>query len=168
MSGTTVHPTPARREKATGPSPLGWGLTALLREWGARVKAAAADLPQGSRGYQVLREVIDSQPPNQATLAARLGIDRTVMTYLIDSLVESGLVERTPDPLDRRARRIVITEHGRNTVNEIDAHVAEAESGLLAALDPSEREQLLGLIERAAGGLVHDDERCATAARAID
>ena len=31
---------------------FGWSLAALLREWSARVDAAADDLPQGTRGYQ--------------------------------------------------------------------------------------------------------------------
>jgi DNA-binding MarR family transcriptional regulator len=36
------------------------------------------------------------------------------MTYLLDSLAEAGLVERRPDPADRRARRIVATARGRS------------------------------------------------------
>jgi DNA-binding MarR family transcriptional regulator len=33
------------------------------------------------------------------------------MTYLLDTLVEAGVVERVPDPADRRARKIVATAH---------------------------------------------------------
>ena len=40
---------------------------------------------------------------NQGTLGQQLGIDRTVLTYLIDDLESLGLVERRPDPADRHA-----------------------------------------------------------------
>jgi MarR family transcriptional regulator, transcriptional regulator for hemolysin len=53
------------------------------------------------------------EPCSQAALAARLGIDRTVMTYLLDDLVTAGLVERRQDPGDRRTRSVAATEHGR-------------------------------------------------------
>jgi len=42
---------------------------------------------------------------NQLALAQQLGVDRTVMTYLIDDLERAGYVERRPDPADRRSAR---------------------------------------------------------------
>src|SRR5204862_8339718 len=41
----------------------------------------------------------------QLALAQHLGVDRTVMTYLIDDLEAAKLIERRPDPTDRRADR---------------------------------------------------------------
>jgi DNA-binding transcriptional MocR family regulator len=49
---------------------------------------------------------------SQLALAQHLGIDRTVMTYLLDDLEAAGLIERRPDPADRRARRVVATQLG--------------------------------------------------------
>lgn len=146
---------------------LSWALVALLREWTARLDAAASDMPHGTRGFQVLSVVVHDTPPTQAALAARLGIDRTVMTYLIDKFVECDLVERQQDPADRRARRIVATEHGREVLAKLDARVAVAEQELLAGLDPADRDQLRTLLERAASGVVHDADRCATAAQGL-
>ena len=78
-------------ETRTGQHSLfGWSLAALLREWSARVDAAADDVPQGTRGYQLLTAVVHGNLPSQAALASTLGIDRTVMTYLLDAL------DRTP------------------------------------------------------------------------
>ena len=121
---------------------LSWALVALLREWTARLDAAASDMPHGTRGYQVLSVVVHDTPPTQAALAARLGIDRTVLTYLIDKFVECDLVERQQDPADRRARRSVATEPGREGLAELDARGAVAEQELLAGLDPADRDQL--------------------------
>ena len=70
-------------------------------------------MPSGIRGFQILSAVIHRDPPNQQALGAHLAIDRTVLTYLLDSLVEAGAVERVPAPSDRRARKIEATEHGR-------------------------------------------------------
>ncbi len=146
------------------PSPLGWALSTLARQWRTRVQSAAGDLPHASRGYQVLREVVDNPPRSQAELAARLGIDRTVMTYLIDDCVAAGLLQREPDPADRRARRIVASEAGLKRLDELHAAVADAEDELLAGIEPTERAAFLKLLERVASPLIHDEQRCAEAA----
>src|SRR6266567_550421 len=62
----------------------------------------------------------DLEHGSQLALAQHLGVDRTVMTYLLDSLAEAGLVERRPDPADRRARRIVATARGRALLAGLD------------------------------------------------
>ncbi|WP_169983954.1 MULTISPECIES: MarR family winged helix-turn-helix transcriptional regulator [unclassified Microbispora] len=156
----TGTPTPS-----TQGSVLGWSLTVLLREWSTRVEDISRDLPHGVRGYQVLSAVVHEAPPTQAALAARLGIDRTVMTYLLDKFEGCGLVERRQDPADRRARRIVPTEHGRGVLAELDARVARAEGELLAGLPPQDRRVLLALLEHAATGAAPGEDRCAAVAR---
>ena len=103
--------------------------------------------------------MIRGDHPSQLVLAGRLGIDRTVMTYLIDDLVTAGLVERQLNPSDRRQRKIVATEHGLQTMAELDRRVREAEEELLGALDSSEREAFRDLLRRAVGGLRDSDGR---------
>lgn len=153
--------------RAAPHSALGWSLAALLREWTARVEAMCDDLPHGSRGYQLLATIVHEAPPTQAALAARLGIDRTVMTYLLDKFVAGGIVERRQDPADRRARQIVATERGRRALSDLDARVAQVEEELLAGLAPGERHTLRALLERAAAGAAPGDDRCAVVADAI-
>ncbi|MEN3538867.1 MarR family winged helix-turn-helix transcriptional regulator [Microbispora sp. ZYX-F-249] len=159
------------REQTDTPTPstqgsvFGWSLTVLLREWSTRVEDISRDLPHGVRGYQVLSAVVHEAPPTQAALAARLGIDRTVMTYLLDKFEGCGLVQRRQDPADRRARRIVPTEHGRGVLAELDARVARAEDELLAGLPPEDRRVLLALLEHAATGAAPGEDRCAAVAR---
>src|SRR4051794_4660826 len=92
---------------------LGWSLGTVLRAYAKAAGEAISDLPGGPRGYQVLWIAADGACRNQAAIAELLNIDRTVMTYLIDDLEKAGLVERKPDPTDRRARQIVVTDHGR-------------------------------------------------------
>lgn len=134
----------------TGERGLGWSLGVLLRAYESSARAGTEDVPHGHRGYQVLSEVVRGAHPSQLALAAHLGIDRTVMTYLIDDLVTAGLVERRPNPADRRQRQVVPTTTGRRTLRRVDRRVREAEDTVLRSLAPGDREVLYGLLRRAA------------------
>src|ERR1700681_3366300 len=91
---------------------LGWGLGMVFRAYVTAAHSALADLPGGMRGHQVLSAAAQGAVSSQLALAQHLGVDRTVMTYLLDDLEAAGLIERRPDPADRRARRIVATPCG--------------------------------------------------------
>ncbi|HEX4246079.1 MAG TPA: MarR family transcriptional regulator [Acidimicrobiales bacterium] len=118
---------------------LGWGLGVVFRAYVTAAHAAVADLPGGPRGYQVLSAAARSQVGSQLALAQYLGIDRTVMTYLLDDLEGAGLIERRPDPDDRRARRVVATGRGTELLVALDQRLRAAEAHLLAPLDAGAR-----------------------------
>lgn len=141
---TTCPDDPAREED------FGWSLGVLLRSYHAYVDSVIGDIPHGRRGYQVLATVVDGHCPNQLRIATHLGIDRTVMTYLIDDLVAAGLVERQQDPSDRRARRIVATAHGTETFRLLAHRVGEAERKVLGGIDADEQALFRDLIARIA------------------
>jgi DNA-binding MarR family transcriptional regulator len=113
---------------------LGWGLGVVFRAYVKAAHEAVAELPGGPRGYQVLTSAAQSAVGSQLALAQHLGIDRTVMTYLLDDLENAGLIERRPDPADRRARRIVATPHGVDLLVTLDARLRHAEADLLDPL----------------------------------
>jgi DNA-binding MarR family transcriptional regulator len=129
---------------------LGWALGALMRTYLRTTAGALAEVPGGPRGYQVLTACLHDEPPTQLALARRLGLDRTVMTHLLDELEGAGLVERRPDPADRRARRIIATGAGAALLDELDGRLATVEDTVLTALDPVEREALRVLLSKAA------------------
>ncbi|GAB3520568.1 MarR family winged helix-turn-helix transcriptional regulator [Arthrobacter monumenti] len=135
---------------ATAPGDLGWHLGMVLRGYQSRFEVAVEGIPAGIRGFQILSTVIHRDPPNQQALGAHLAIDRTVLTYLLDTLVDAGVVERVPAPSDRRARKIVATDNGRETLARYEERVAAAESGLLSGLETSEADTLAALIGRLA------------------
>jgi hypothetical protein len=62
------------------------------------------------------------------------------MTYLLDDLEAARLIERRPDPDDRRARRVVATQLGTELLATLDDRLRAAEAHLLAPLDPETRE----------------------------
>jgi DNA-binding MarR family transcriptional regulator len=88
--------------------------------------------------------------PNQSQLADYLGIDRSVLPYVIDDLVEAGLVERQPDPADRRTRKVVATTLGVETFRTLQNKVTAAEEAVLTALEPAEQQQFRSLLSRLA------------------
>jgi DNA-binding MarR family transcriptional regulator len=142
---------------------LGWALTAVMRTYLRTTAGALAEVPGGPRGYQVLTACLHEEPPTQLALARRLGLDRTVMTHLLDDLEGAGLVERRPDPADRRARRIVATRAGVALLDELDGRLATVEDTVLAALEPAERRTLRGLLSKAAAAGCPPADACTVA-----
>jgi DNA-binding MarR family transcriptional regulator len=119
---------------------LGWGLGMIFRGYVKAAHAAVADLPGGPRGYQVLSAAAQGTVGKQLALAQHLGVDRTVMTYLLDDLEAASLIERRPDPADRRARRIVATRRGNELLTSLNDRLRAAEAQLLAPLDAETRD----------------------------
>jgi DNA-binding MarR family transcriptional regulator len=119
---------------------LGWGLGMVFRAYATAAHDAVADLPGGPRGYQVLQAAALGAVVSQLALAQQLGVDRTVMTYLLDDLEGAGLIQRVPHPTDRRARRVVATKRGTELLASLDDQLRAAEAHLLAPLDDEARE----------------------------
>ena len=129
---------------------LGWALSAITRSYLRAARDAVADLPGGARGYLVLAVAGQGEPRSQLALAQHLGVDRTAMTYLLDDLEAAGLVERRPDPADRRARRVAPTPDGLALLCQVKATLRDVEDALLGPLDDQERVVLRGLLRRLA------------------
>ncbi len=131
-------------------SDLGWALGVVFRRYAKAAAAALDDVPGGPRGYQVLAVAVAEGPRRQLDLAAHLGVDRTVMTYLRDDLEKADLVQRLADPADRRARLIVPTDQGKETLCDLERRLATAEDEILGSLDQAERSSFRLLLQRVA------------------
>lgn len=83
-------------------------------------------------------------------LADYLGIDRTVMPYVIDDLVTAGFVERAPDPRDRRIRTVVATRAGLAEYEKLSTQVPSAEQRFFAALDDADRATFVRVLSQLA------------------
>ena len=129
---------------------FGWLLAQCFRAHLAAMDRVTADLPHGPRGYQVLAGAVHRSSRSQAELAKQLGVDRTVMVYLVDDLERAGLVERLPDPNDRRSRLIRATAAGVARLAEVEAGVNAAEAELLSPLSADEQAQLHAMLRQVA------------------
>lgn len=137
---------------------LGWALTTVLRGYRVAADEAVADLPGGSRGYRLLSAIVHDCPSSQLALAQRVGLDRTVVTYLVDDLVAAGLVERVTDPADRRSRRVVATSCGTTRLGGLDRRLHEVEQQILSGLGAADRVVLRSLLQTVAVGVARAHE----------
>ncbi|MFD8544461.1 MarR family winged helix-turn-helix transcriptional regulator [Streptomyces sp. NPDC059649] len=98
--------------------------------------------------YAVLASLQDFGPGSQAALSGRTGIYRSDMVSVLNELAERDLVERTPDPDDRRRNVITISAQGRRHLRRLDKVLDVLHDELLAPLNPAERDQFLELLTR--------------------
>ena len=98
--------------------------------------------------YAVLASLQEYGPGSQATLSRRTGIYRSDMVGVLNELAERGLVERAPDPGDRRRNVITITSQGRRHLRRLDKILDDLHEELLAPLLPAERDQFVQLLTR--------------------
>lgn len=96
--------------------------------------------------YAVLATLDEFGPASQAELVSRTRIYRSDMVAVINELADRGLVERSPNPADRRQNVITLTRQGHRHLLELDELLAQAESEVLAPLTPPERQQLARLL----------------------
>ena len=104
----------------------------------------------GARGYhyRLLATLADSGPASQAALGRRSGIHLSDMVGAINELADQKLVERAPDPDDRRRNIISLTAAGRRQLRRLEKQLAETQDELLTPLSPEERERLTELLSK--------------------
>ena len=69
----------------------------------------------------VLFRLREQEGLSQVDLADVLELQPISLVRLLDRLVEHGLLERRPDPRDRRANRLFLTRSGRQLVDDLDS-----------------------------------------------
>ena len=98
--------------------------------------------------WQALFHLARNEGCNQATLADLLDVEPITLARVIDRLEASGLVERRPDPGDRRARLLFLGERAHPLLEELRALGAETREVALAGISEEERHQLTRLLAR--------------------
>ena len=86
------------------------------------------------------------QPLSPTAIAERLIVTTASVTSLLDTLERRGLVERQPDPTDRRRLLIVITQDGKAIVDQFLPEVVALQTAALATLTEAQRHQLVELL----------------------
>jgi MarR family transcriptional regulator, lower aerobic nicotinate degradation pathway regulator len=102
----------------------------------------------GVRGYhyRLLAALEEFGPASQAALGRRTSIDRSDVVAVLNDLAARGLIERAPDPVDRRRNVITITPAGTEQLRALDEVVAGVQEKLLAPLSPADRTRLVRLL----------------------
>lgn len=84
----------------------------------------------------------------QSALARAVGIERSTMVAVIDTLQERGMVERKPSPVDRRSYALVLTGNGENLMERLLPMVRAHERNVARNLSVAEKERLIELLMR--------------------
>jgi DNA-binding MarR family transcriptional regulator len=94
-------------------------------------------------GYIVLSALDHSPIRTQTALAEAIGADKTRIIPTLDELQQFGYIERMPDPDDRRARLLAITESGRSIKDTVQGAIQRGEERWLGQLSSNERDVFL-------------------------
>jgi DNA-binding MarR family transcriptional regulator len=126
-------------------------LSRVAREIEARLEPVYRDHGLEPGWHDVLATLRRQGPPYQlrpSDFTGSLMLTSSGATKRLDRLERAGLVERAPDPDDRRGVIITLTEAGHELIDRVtEAHMAN-EHRLLEGLSAREREQLAGLLRK--------------------
>jgi DNA-binding MarR family transcriptional regulator len=101
--------------------------------------------------YLVLAALRRAGPPyrmNPTALYGSVILSSGGMTKRLDGLERAGLIERLPDPADRRGRLVALTDRGLELVDAAVVDHLANEERLLGALSASERRVLSDLLRK--------------------
>lgn len=132
--------------------------SALLRQIETTYRVAGIN----PAGWDLLLTLYRSAPPEGLTptqLTDLTAISGPSITNRVDRLVQKGLAERQASTSDRRSVRVRLTPAGRALVEELLPRHIENEARILAALTPTETQQLEHLALKLLAGLEATAER---------
>ncbi|MCB1884912.1 MAG: MarR family transcriptional regulator [Geminicoccaceae bacterium] len=98
--------------------------------------------------WQALVILKRSEGINQAGLAELMEVEPITLCRLIDRMEEGGWVERRPDPHDRRARQLFMTEKAKPIVARMRVIAEAVQAEMLDGLDEAERAALEASLAR--------------------
>lgn len=88
-------------------------------------------------------------PPEGARLtelAERAGLRKQTLSYFVDYLEDHGYVERVPDPTDRRAKLVCLTERGQEAARVAETAIPRIEAQWTQSLGQERMAQLRDLL----------------------
>ena len=136
---------------------LGYLVNRAARAFANRLAYELRPFDVGIGQWAVLMHLWSHDGMTQAQLARRIAIEQPTMVRTIDRMERDGLVTRSPDPSDRRAIRISLTERGSALRDQLVPLAAGVNRAATAALTADEvitlRRLLAKLVAAEAGTL---------------
>jgi DNA-binding MarR family transcriptional regulator len=136
---------------AIDPNSFGFLVTDLSRliraELDRRITQAGLGLTPGEG--RTLAHAARAGLVRQNVLAERMGVEAMTVSTYIDRLETKGLVERMPDPDDRRAKLVRLTEAASDALGSVNAAAASIRADASASMDATDWSTLLRLLKQA-------------------
>lgn len=113
---------------------------------------SAYGVPQHLTGPRMrfLAVVAECGPIRMSDLGTKLGIKARTVTQFVDSLEKAHLLERLPDPTDRRATLVRIPDGARSIIRKAGDAMTQAAEETLAHVTETDRRQLVDILLRVA------------------
>ena len=107
--------------------------------------------------FRALRVVVDRTPVTMGRVARELAMNPSSVTRACDRLVALNLLEKAPNPLNRRETLLAPTGPGRQLVDRVDRDRRRVLAGVLHRLDPPARTAAIAAFERFARAVETDE-----------
>ena len=120
----------------------------IQRVFNARLSRQKGAVKLSGPRLRLLMAVEEVGRLRMGDLAEDLGITARTVTTLVDALEREGLLARLPDPIDRRATLLALTEKARTQFEQVRSLQMELGEELIAPLDTQQRRLLLDLLSR--------------------
>jgi len=110
--------------------------TRSMHDWTRYVKASGLSMPQ----FGILMNLYHRHTCGVSDISEHMEISPAAASQLVDKLVQSGLLERQEDPLDRRAKLLTLSIRGKALIETGLAARSRWVDELVATLTPAEYE----------------------------
>ena len=104
--------------------------------------------------FLILKNLWQQDGVTQQQLACFTQKSKVSIVKLVDGLEKRGLVRRETSPDDRRAKRVVLTEHGRVIEEAVTKIAAENQAETIAGIDPGELQTCKRVIREILGNII--------------
>jgi DNA-binding MarR family transcriptional regulator len=96
--------------------------------------------------WRVLTMLVRNEGINQGGLADLIEVEPITLCRMVDRLAEASLVERRPDPNDRRVWRLFMTEKARALLSDLRLLAAGLNEEAMDGISAREQQQLRNLL----------------------
>ncbi len=114
------------------------------------------DGPRGPRPHrgpmarEHILEILNDAPAgmHQKEIAQQMGVNASSMSEFLDRLEDGGYIQRIPDPSDKRATLISLTEKGQSRAAELEDERSAQFADLFGNLTDEEKKTLIDLLNK--------------------
>ena len=113
-----------------------------MRERSHFARATGLSMPQ----FGILMQLHHHQNCGITDISERFDITAPAASQLVDKLFQNGLIERTEDPNDRRAKQIALSKKGRDLIENGSRQRYRWVDQLVKGVNPEEREKIFAAL----------------------
>jgi DNA-binding MarR family transcriptional regulator len=94
----------------------------------------------------ILMRLLHGGNAGVSEIGDQLGVTNAAASQAVDRLVQLGLIERTEDPADRRAKKLALTSEGRRLTEQGIEIRSKWVEGLTDALTPEQQSMIISAL----------------------